>query len=337
MPPPQEQQNPVPASIPTHVAKKPIWKQIAWGVAWSVFILLVLLVIALGIVFFRGPRAVTNIQNNLRTADLAIIQADLELYKADTGKYPASLDQLSPKYLATVPVDSATQAPYQYQVGQNAGSYQLCAQADAGQQTCVSSETGINSPNSNAPIVAASSTASNESWSTYTFVSKISSVPNFTFTYPSSWGQPKVNEDASQPNDLTIELHPFSQAEFEQSQKVYPDALVTPLRDVRMDILLLPKTFTQFMAQSYPGTTKQNPSVGSLGSSRYIMIGQRNVFAVKMSLNTEDSDYVYELLNGSVLDISVTGDPKYKNDEDSSGNSTRDKIIESIKFASPSY
>jgi type II secretory pathway pseudopilin PulG len=63
-----------------------------------------------------------------RISDTKELQLALELYSDEHNVYPVSLDQLVPEGdIENVPVDPTTAVPYQYQVGANDLSYQLCA------------------------------------------------------------------------------------------------------------------------------------------------------------------------------------------------------------------
>ena len=64
-----------------------------------------------------------------RESDVKMISLGLELYAdgSSPNEYPASLDQLVPQDLPTLPTDPTTHAPYDYQVSADAQSYQVCA------------------------------------------------------------------------------------------------------------------------------------------------------------------------------------------------------------------
>lgn len=77
-----------------------------------------------------------------RQADIRQIQVGLELYYDDnSGKYPFSLNELSPKYLPSTLVDPSTNQPYQYQLKPSGTDYQVCAQLESTKaQKCVTSQ-----------------------------------------------------------------------------------------------------------------------------------------------------------------------------------------------------
>lgn len=73
-----------------------------------------------------------------READIQAIQAGLELYYEDNGRYPYLLDQLSPQYISVIPVDPKTNFPYAFTSG--GLTYKVCAQMEARKEKCVSSQ-----------------------------------------------------------------------------------------------------------------------------------------------------------------------------------------------------
>jgi hypothetical protein len=87
----------------------------------------------------RGPRDLGKSERRVflalhRAAELSrdfaatrIVLA-LELYKAETGQYPASLDKLAPKYIADVPQDPYTLAPFGYKLSE--GKYTVYSFGD---------------------------------------------------------------------------------------------------------------------------------------------------------------------------------------------------------------
>jgi len=76
-----------------------------------------------------------------RQADIRQIQMGLEIFYNEQNKYPFSLNELSPKYLPSAPVDPSTNQPYQYQLQPNGTDYQVCAQLESTKtQKCVTSQ-----------------------------------------------------------------------------------------------------------------------------------------------------------------------------------------------------
>lgn len=73
-----------------------------------------------------------------READIQAIQAGLEFYYEENGRYPYLLDQLSPQYISTIPVDPKTNFPYEFTSG--GLTYEVCTQLEAKKEKCVSSQ-----------------------------------------------------------------------------------------------------------------------------------------------------------------------------------------------------
>jgi hypothetical protein len=61
-----------------------------------------------------------------RKADLYAIQGVLLQYRIENGKYPETLDEMVPDYLAEVRTDPKTKKPYGYSALSNGESYELC-------------------------------------------------------------------------------------------------------------------------------------------------------------------------------------------------------------------
>ena len=76
-----------------------------------------------------------------RQEDLTQIQSGLQTYFGVYSTYPDSLEQLSPDYLPTLPLDPLTQQPYQYQVRPDGYDYQICVQmTQTDSPKCVTSQ-----------------------------------------------------------------------------------------------------------------------------------------------------------------------------------------------------
>lgn len=72
-----------------------------------------------------------------RSSDLFAIQVGLLEYRDERGEYPASLSDLMPYFLDSVPSDPKTSTPYQYQLlGTN--NFKLCAEYELIEMECVS-------------------------------------------------------------------------------------------------------------------------------------------------------------------------------------------------------
>ncbi len=87
---------------------------------------------------FLGPGSrLGEARDTRRETDIRQIQIGLRNYYAQYGRYPFSLNELSPQYLQKMPVDPKTNLPYQYQRFSDA-DYQLCAQLETKKEICVS-------------------------------------------------------------------------------------------------------------------------------------------------------------------------------------------------------
>ncbi len=58
--------------------------------------------------------------------ELLTIQFQLEMYRAEYGKYPATLAELVPTYATEVPRDGDTNEPYKYTVDVDGTQYEVC-------------------------------------------------------------------------------------------------------------------------------------------------------------------------------------------------------------------
>lgn len=76
-----------------------------------------------------------------RQADISQIRVRLGMYYSEHNNYPSSLDELSPEYFPSLPVDPSTNQPYQYQLQQGGTDYKVCAQLESTKtQKCVTSQ-----------------------------------------------------------------------------------------------------------------------------------------------------------------------------------------------------
>jgi competence protein ComGC len=99
--------------------------------------ILIILAILLSPVFLGLGSARERARDARREADISQIQAALEMYYTEHNSYPFSLNELSPKYLPSVPLDPLKNQPYQYQ--SNGKDYQVCTQLESTKtQKCVS-------------------------------------------------------------------------------------------------------------------------------------------------------------------------------------------------------
>jgi len=78
------------------------------------------------IVFFSLGLAKKKARDSVRQINISQIRVGIEIYRNEHNNYPASLDELSPKYLLTLPVDPLTKKPYQYQLKENGKGYKIC-------------------------------------------------------------------------------------------------------------------------------------------------------------------------------------------------------------------
>jgi hypothetical protein len=120
------------------VAFAPTGGQKAKFIIVAILGILVILAILFSTVFLSPNLVRERGRDAIRQADLGQIRFGLELYYAEHDSYPFSLNELSPQYLPTTPVDPKTNLPYQYQ-RQGDSDYQVCAQLEAKTQECVSS------------------------------------------------------------------------------------------------------------------------------------------------------------------------------------------------------
>ncbi len=78
----------------------------------------------------NASNAYLSARDSRRSADLQILRSSLELYRADTNKYPDSLELLKPDYISTIPKDPSGSS-YYYQVSANGKSYDLCGNLES--------------------------------------------------------------------------------------------------------------------------------------------------------------------------------------------------------------
>lgn len=91
------------------------------------------------VITFAGLNSARNkARDAKREADLRFLRTALELYLDDRGGYPLALNELTPQYLITLPVDPKTNNPYFYE-RQGDSDYKICAQLEARTEKCFSS------------------------------------------------------------------------------------------------------------------------------------------------------------------------------------------------------
>jgi len=89
-----------------------------------VTITIMAVIIGASLVAFSGTRA--SARDSKRKADVEALRSALELYRSDTGGYPAALATLAPTYIAAIPADSLAGRSYGY-TQLTASTYELCA------------------------------------------------------------------------------------------------------------------------------------------------------------------------------------------------------------------
>jgi len=141
------------ATVATKVTqKRSVIGQILHGIWRAIEILVVLVILGGfvigGYVFNKVHNDVSSGQGSpsengfLTSINATIVQAGLEIYKQQNNSYPATLDVLAPKYIASVPNDPTTNQPFSYQVAQGGMDYKLCSTMN-GQPTCATASTTL--------------------------------------------------------------------------------------------------------------------------------------------------------------------------------------------------
>jgi hypothetical protein len=81
---------------------------------------------------FPKPSSTSREFEGQKKADLQQIVSGLQMYRTDQGKYPSTLKELLPKYLAVIPKDPQTNSDYNYQVDKTRLDYSLSANLNDG-------------------------------------------------------------------------------------------------------------------------------------------------------------------------------------------------------------
>ena len=115
---------------------KTIGFAILGGVAIPLLIIAFMFLIAIAFVGFGGAQQKTSEASReaKRETDLFQLNTALELYWNENQSYPADINQLSPKYLPTIPVSEDT--TYTYSIVDKDESYELCQQYKAQAPKC---------------------------------------------------------------------------------------------------------------------------------------------------------------------------------------------------------
>lgn len=101
-----------------------------------------LIVVAVGVILFfaldpLGMRA--GQRDEQRKTAFVQIRTALAKYGKDNQKYPASLKELVPHYISSLPVDTKTSEQYEYILHKQTGNYQLCISFELQTPQCIAS------------------------------------------------------------------------------------------------------------------------------------------------------------------------------------------------------
>ncbi len=103
--------------------------------------ILIIPAILFSTVFLSLDSAKEKARDARRQSDIKQIRFGIEMYYIEYGRYPYSLNALSPKFLPNILVDPLTNQPYQYQLQPNGIDYKVCAQLESTKsQKCVTSQ-----------------------------------------------------------------------------------------------------------------------------------------------------------------------------------------------------
>lgn len=108
---------------------------------------LLLPVILLGVFLFlsinvKPSSQIEKANDARRSSDQLQIQQSLDLYYSDNNAFPDRLENLSPKYMKTIPSDPSNKPPYSYKREQDGKNYQLCIEFKKSGRKCVSADLG---------------------------------------------------------------------------------------------------------------------------------------------------------------------------------------------------
>lgn len=169
------------------------------------------------------------------------------------------------------------------------------------------------------------SQTSNEttSWISYTYSSVESEIlPNITFKYPSLFGSNPAlisSRNTNRPGNISDDWGGF--VEFNPTGG-------------ELRIEFFKRTNSEISFESY--VTKSATARG-WASPKYFQADGYKVARLRFDSSSHyDADvgwYFVELPDKVILEISTSGDKKYLYNDDLSGNSTRDKIISTLKIA----
>jgi len=163
-------------------------------------------------------------------------------------------------------------------------------------------------------------------WFSYTYLSTESGIlPDITFKYPAVFGNDPTlvsSRNTNRPENISDDWGGF--VEFSKKGTFGDDGL-------RIEFFKRANSeanFDNYVAKSVAS--------GGRASPKYFKAGDYRVARIRFASSTHyDADvgwYFMELSNRDILAISTSGDKKYLYDDDQSGNSTRDKIISTLRF-----
>lgn len=106
------------------------------------FLLIILSVI--GMIYIFSKNITTNkimdqygaVRDASRMQNRAALQQALEMYNADKGFYPLTLDQLQPEFMSQIPGDPKTRFLYEYVIKDDGKNYSLCIDFEARKKEC---------------------------------------------------------------------------------------------------------------------------------------------------------------------------------------------------------
>ena len=167
------------------------------------------------------------------------------------------------------------------------------------------------------------------SWNSYTYLSVKSGIlPSITFKYPFLFGDKPTlisSRNTNSPSKISEDWGGF--VEFNPTG-AFGD------RGLRIEFFKRVNSENGFENYVLKSVTS-----GGWGSPKYFQAGNYKVARIRFSSSSHyDADvgwYFVELSDKSILAISTSGDKKFIYDDDQNGNSTRDKIISTLTFASP--
>ncbi len=114
----------MPEDTPETAPKRTLWFFTKWFIISTIT---VAIVVTIGLTIYYIPSILEAQRDSQRVNDISTISDALERYYYDNNAYPKALAALTGPYLATMPTDPTTKAPYAYAVSPDAGTYKVCA------------------------------------------------------------------------------------------------------------------------------------------------------------------------------------------------------------------